>query len=102
MQVDMVAHPNWQLTDDDFGKLKVLIDKLEDGHFPSFEEMQSLRAILSSDELKTVLEREKTSRLWAKVRLQFYRTIGTVLATLAAAGAAYTFLDALYRRMSGS
>ena len=80
-------------------KLRHLLDKLDQLHFPSYEEMQALRALLASDELKAVLERERTNRLWAKIRLQFYRILGAILATLAAAGAAWTFIEMIYRRV---
>ncbi len=89
------------LDGNELAKLRQLLDNLEHNHFPSYEETQALRMLISSDELKTLLEREKTYRLWAKVRLQMYRVVGAILATLAAAGATWTFVEALYKKAIG-
>lgn len=87
-----------QLDGEELEKLRHLVETLDRNLFPSADEMQALRALIGSDELRTLLERERTSRLWAKVRLQFYRTVGAILGTIVAAGTAWTFLDALYKK----
>lgn len=93
-----VAGATLPLDGEELEKLRHLVLTLDQRGFPTVEEMQALRSLISSDELKTLLERERTSRLWAKVRLQFYRTVGAVLGTLVAVGTAWQILDAAYRR----
>lgn len=86
---------------DELEKIRHLLDKLDQNHFPTQEEMTALRGFLASDELKTLIERERTSRLWSKVRLQFYRILGAVLGTLAVAGGAWTFAENVWKKVVG-
>ena len=91
-----------QLDGEELEKLRQLVDKLDHNHLPSFEEMHALRTLIATDELRSLLERDRINRLWVKVRLQLYRIIAAMLATLAAAGAAWTFVETLYRKFAGT
>ncbi len=76
-------------------KVRELLKKLDQKHFPSESEMEALRDILTSDEFKTLIEREKSRKLWSKIRLQSYRIIVIILGTVASLGAAVSAIQVL-------
>jgi hypothetical protein len=87
--VDVVAKSSIRNLDlEELEKVRDLLRKLDENHFPTHSEMEALRDILTSDEFKTLIEREKSRKLWAKVRLQGYRIVVIILGTVASLGAA--------------
>ena len=88
------------LNGEELEKVRGLLEKLDQNHFPSKEEMEALRDIITSDDFKTLIERERNSKLWAKVRLQFYKTIGAILGTVVLFGSAFQALQWLWDRLA--
>jgi hypothetical protein len=74
------------LDGEELEKVRNLLTKLDNHHLPSFDEMEALRDFLANPELRAVLERERNRKLMGQIKLQFYRTVGAVLATIATIG----------------
>jgi hypothetical protein len=66
------------LTASEVSRLRELLPKVEAAHLFPRDQIEALRSILElhedfGDEIRALVERERTSRLWAKARVQMFR-----------------------------